>query len=101
MAKTNGYGKKLAANYYSKSEEAREDRTAYAYDDIGTEDRKYKEDECLNNYYYRKMTPVSNDVAGDADAELVTKDDSFAESRNYREEGGFINYKRWDRYGKG
>ena len=57
-------------------------------------------DEGCNAYYTRKQRTTVSDLAGDADAKLVDKDDSFAESRNYpNPDAGPMNYKRWDRYG--
>jgi len=57
-------------------------------------------EESCNAYYNRKQRTTVSDLAGDTDAKLVDKDDSFAESRNYpNPDAGPMNYKKWDRYG--
>lgn len=57
-------------------------------------------DEGCNAYYTRKQRTTDSVLAPDTEAELVDKDDSFAESRNYpNQDAGPLNYKKWDRYG--
>jgi len=65
-----------------------------------SKDLKPQADEDCNAYYTRKQRTTDTDLAPDTYAELVDKDDSFAESRNYpNPDAGPMNYKRWDRYG--
>jgi hypothetical protein len=71
------------------------------YKDNYNKDLKAQPDEECNAYYTRKQRTTDSVLAPDTDAELVDKDDSFAESRNYpNPDAGPLNYKKWDRYGK-
>ena len=58
-------------------------------------------EESLNQYWTRKQLPLENSIAGDGDAEVVTSDDSFAESRNYpNQDQGPRLTGNWGRFGR-
>lgn len=63
-------------------------------------DTKPDSDEGLNRYYNRKQKTKGNKFASDDEAEIAGPDrDAEASQSDVRDKDGFINYKRWDRYG--
>lgn len=58
-------------------------------------------EESFNQYWTRKQQPNENSIMGDGDAEQVSRDDSFAESRNYpNQDQGPRLTGNWGRFGR-
>lgn len=63
-------------------------------------DTKTSPDEGCNAYYTRKQRTKASDIAPDTEAEYAPEDkDRAASESDVLHSDGFLNYKKWDRYG--
>lgn len=70
------------------------------YGESMRKDTKADPDEGCNAFYTRKQRAKRNRNGPDTDMPFVEEDrDAEAAASDVRDKDGFINYKRWDRYG--
>lgn len=64
-------------------------------------DTRAEPDEGCNTYYTRKQRTKASKLAPDCEAEYAPPDRDADQAENFKDpDASFLNYKRWDRYGR-